>query len=88
MTYVIYKGIKYEVISRELDLSSKNIEDITKIKGLTKITNLNGLNLSNNNISKIEGLKKLVVLEKLELSNNRIKEISGLNTLEHLEMFN
>ena len=66
MTYVIYKGIKYEVISRELDLSSKNIEDITKIKGLTKITNLNGLNLSNNRIKEISGLN---TLEHLEMFN-------------------
>ena len=71
---------KNEVLA--LNLSGNQI---TEIKGLEKLTQLQKLCLTRNYIEKIEGLEKLIQLQELWLSTNRITEINGLNTLIHLK---
>ena len=65
----------------ELDLSDKEINNIT---GLENLTSLTTLNLKRNNITDIECLKDLEKLEILNLSWNNIRDISSLNNLKKL----
>lgn len=93
LNYVIYKGERfypdsgylYNLDNGEvLDLSHKDIESITEIKGLENLINLEALILSDNQITEIKGLETLTNLEKLLLCNNRITEIKGLENLTSL----
>ena len=52
---------------------------------LYKFSNLEILDLRNNNITEIKGLCKLVKLKVLYLSNNNITEIKGLDKLINLQ---
>jgi hypothetical protein len=71
-----------------LDLSGKKIKDISEIEGLDTLTDLQVLNLSDNQIVEIKGLEYLINLIELDLSNNYIKEIKGLNHLIRLKKLN
>ena len=68
-----------------INLSSKNIDNILKIKGLKNLTNLRKLNLNFNRITEIEGLDKLNNLNSLQLQWNKIREIKGIENLRNLE---
>ncbi|MEJ6951026.1 leucine-rich repeat domain-containing protein [Natronospora cellulosivora (SeqCode)] len=61
----------------ELDLSGKDIEDISNLADLG-LNNLEVLNLSNNNISSLEGIN-LNSLKSLDLSDNGIETLDGIN---------
>jgi len=68
---------------------------ITKIKGLEKLIDLERLFLNNNGIIEIKGLTKQTKLKHLDLGNdqrygpyNRITEIKGLETLTKLRKLN
>lgn len=67
-----------------LNLSSNQIKDITEIKGLENLVNLQVLYLANNQISEIKGLENLHNLQKLDIANNQITEIKGLDNLSNL----
>ncbi len=87
---VEYKGKVYKVKKRKdgnllLNLYKKKIDDITEIKGLEDLKNLETLYLENNNISEIKGLENLKNLTYLNLKNNNISEIKGLENLKNLE---
>ncbi len=71
-----------------LDLSGKGIKDITEIKGLEALTELQVLNLSKNQIKEIKGLDTLKNLVELNLSSNIIVEIHGLTNLTNLRKLN
>jgi internalin A len=64
-----------------LELSARNIEDLT---GLEYLINLNWLTLQNNQVSDISVLASLTSLEELELSSNQIRDISPLANLTNL----
>ncbi len=85
---VEYNGKEYKVKKKDglltLDLSWKKIENISDIKGLNTLTNLEVLNLWNNRITEIKGLDALTNLEVLNLRNNKIKVIKGLDNLQKL----
>lgn len=85
MKYVIIKGKTIEVRDDVLDLSNKEITDITQIEGLTKLEDLKKLLLNNNQISDIKGLENLHQLRWLELGQNKITEIKGLSHLKRLK---
>ena len=71
---------------RELNMSEKNISDITP---LGYLTNLQHLNLYHNRISNISPLSNLPYLIKLYLGGNQIVDISplsGLNNLQELHL--
>ena len=71
-----------------LFLSRMNIEDISDIKGLKSLANLQKLYLSGNQITEIKGLKSLANLQILRLNNNQITEIKGLKSLANLQELN
>ncbi len=66
----------------EFDLS---FNQITEIKGLEQLVELQRLNLSRNQITEIKGLEQLVGLQSLNLSNNQINEIKGLEQVVGLK---
>ena len=55
---------------------------------LHKFTNLQSLDLSNNQIKKIKKLDNLVNLQTLYLDQNQITEIKGLDKLVNLQYLN
>jgi Leucine-rich repeat (LRR) protein len=61
---------------------------ISEIKGLEMLENLQTLYLAGNQISEIKGLETLGNLKNLYLSENQISEIKGLETLEKLQKLN
>ncbi len=82
---VIVNNDKIKVESDLLNLSNRNIENISDINGLESLSNLKILNLANNNIRFISNLEHLINLEELDLSRNEIKEIQGLESLINLK---
>ncbi|MHA2326764.1 MAG: hypothetical protein ACXACB_15255, partial [Promethearchaeota archaeon] len=65
--YVNFDGNIYfpSNFSSTINLDGKNIDDITKIKGLDKLTNLKKLSLNFNQIAEINGLDTLKNLRSL-----------------------
>jgi hypothetical protein len=68
--------------TNDIDLSNKQISDITPLKYLT---NLTGLNLSGNQVSDLTPLQYLSNLIYLNLSDNQISELTPLQSLINLE---
>jgi len=66
-------------------LSDIQIDDILKIKGLKKFTDIETLDISRHKITEIRGLGNLSNLKELWLDGNQITEIKGLDNLENLE---
>ena len=89
---VEYRGKVYKVKKRvgllTLKLSNKEIENISEIKGLNLLSDLEVLLLDHNNLVKIHGLNSLKSLKALDLSSNRITKIEGLEQLSNLEELN
>ena len=93
--YVTVHGRTIEVESDEtanfikisLDLSNKGISDISEIRGLESLENLQGLNLNDNQITEIKGLDKLNLFQ-LGIDRNQITEIKGLDKLSSLQFLN
>jgi Leucine-rich repeat (LRR) protein len=75
-------GETVDVTVTELDLSGKDISDISALSLLTK---LKVLYLVRNNISDISALSGLTNLESLYLVGNNISNISALSGLSNLE---
>lgn len=87
--YVQYKGKKYKLTKGlALNLNNKEINEITEIKGLENLTNLQRLNLRSNYITEIKGLENLKNLVHLDLCFNQISEIKGLENLNKLILLN
>ncbi len=86
MTFVLFRGIEYQIKKGVLKLINKDITDIEEIKGLENLENLIELNLYNNQISEIKGLESLNYLQKLILDHNNINKITGLNALNKLKV--
>ncbi len=82
---VLYKHNIIRVKEGILNLKDLKVNDIVKINGLKRLTELEELNLSNNEIISIKGLNTLINLKKLNLTRNDIKEIGGLEKLTNLE---
>jgi Leucine-rich repeat (LRR) protein len=61
---------------------------ISEIRGLTKLVNLQELRLFKNNISEIHGIERLAGLKRLVLGCNQIKEIKNLERLVNLQRLN
>ena len=64
-----------------LDLSGRNIEDLT---GLEYLINVTWLTLQDNQVSDISVLANLTSLEELELGSNQMRDISPLSGLTSL----
>ncbi len=87
MDHVEYRGIKYYIKAKDkrLVLSSIGIENMSEIKGLENLVNLEELYLGGNEITEIKNLNNLINLHSLRLGGNKISEIKGLDALTNLE---
>jgi Leucine-rich repeat (LRR) protein len=57
----------------EIDLSDKNITELTK--DLTKYSNLEIVNLNNNKLTSLVGIFSISKIRELSISNNLLKQI-------------
>ena len=90
-TFIRFSGTDYKNIIEALTYC-KNIRNITirnqiisDMSIVSKLNNLEYLELSSTKINKIEGLKNMTDLKCLNLSNNKITKIEGLENLKNLE---
>ncbi len=89
-----YKGKLYKLTTGKksklvtLNLRNLSIVELTEVKGLNELVELQKLILSNNLITEIKGLENLKNLEELHLNNNNIKEIKGLENIKELKYLN
>jgi len=85
--YVEYEGKILLPFGTEqiINLSSQNIVNLSQVKGLANLINLNKLHLSFNKITELTCLDNLVNLKSLHLQGNKIRKITGLDQLKNLE---
>jgi Leucine-rich repeat (LRR) protein len=65
----------------ELELDRKQL---TSVKGLEKLTQLESLHLPHNKLTDVKGLEKLTQLERLSLGWNKLTDVKGLEKLTQL----
>lgn len=82
---VYYKNKIFEVKENYLNLAHKNIEDISEIKGLGKIRDLEKLSFHFNKIKKIRNINRFKHLKLLSLNFNEIERIENLDHLKNLQ---
>jgi len=85
--YVEYEGKILLPFGSEqiINLSGQNIVNLSQVKGLGNLINLNKLYLNFNKITEIEGLDNLINLKTLHLQGNKIRTIKGLDQLKNLK---
>ena len=66
----------------ELELDRKQL---TSVKGLEKLTQLESLHLSHNKLTDVKGLENLTQLKELPLDDNQLTSVKGLENLTQLE---
>jgi Leucine-rich repeat (LRR) protein len=66
----------------ELELDRKQL---TSVKGLEKLTQLESLHLSHNKLTDVKGLENLTQLRELPLDDNQLTSVKGLENLTQLE---
>ena len=72
----------YEKVTR-LNLGYKQLTDV---KGLENLTQLETLDLTRNQLTDVKGLEKLTKLTILDLSNNQLTDVKGLEKLTQLTL--
>lgn len=91
---VEYNGKNYKIKYKKaansqkymtLKIRGKEITNITELKGLENLIDLESLDLNDNNIAEINGIENLINLKILFLNQNQITEIKGLENLTNLE---
>jgi len=71
-----------------LDLSGKQIKDITKLEGLENFSQVTKVILDNNSLTDIKGLEILKNIEELSLQHNRFKVLNGFEKFPRLKKLN
>jgi len=66
----------------ELELDRKQL---TSVKGLEKLTQLESLHLPHNKLTDLKGLENLTQLKELPLDDNQLTSVKGLEKLTQLE---
>ena len=66
----------------ELELDRKQL---TSVKGLEKLTQLESLHLPHNKLTDVKGLENLTQLKELPLDDNQLTDVKGLENLTQLE---
>ena len=66
----------------ELELDRKQL---TSVKGLEKLTQLESLHLPHNKLTDVKGLENLMQLKELPLDDNQLTSVKGLENLTQLE---
>ncbi|MHA1334124.1 MAG: leucine-rich repeat domain-containing protein [Promethearchaeota archaeon] len=87
LDYVIYnKKIYFTYSNLSLKLASLGIKNISDIKGIEKLTNLQSIDLSYNELTDLRGIENLKNLERLDISHNKkILNFSPLYELRKLK---
>ncbi len=88
MSVFNFNGEEIKITYEILNLSDRNISDLSAVSGLENLSNLVALILSNNNIKEIGNIEKLTNLKELYLSENEISEISNIENLNRLQAIN
>ena len=83
-TYEGWKEKDQEYLA--LNLTGKGIKDISEIKGLETLVNLEELTIKRTSISEIKGLETLVNLKELFIGYNPIETLKGLDNLVNLKI--
>ena len=60
--------------------------ELTSVKGLEKLTQLETLYLQNNELTDVKGLEKLTQLKELTLPLNKLTDLTGLEKLTQLTL--
>ena len=63
-------------------------KQLTNVKGLGKLTQLERLQLQRNKLTDVKGLEKLAKLWMLDLSGNQLTDVKGLEKLTQLKQLN
>ena len=82
--YVTVNEHKYKIEGKKLVIYQNYMEDITEIKGLENLSDLEELTIVYSRISEIKGLNHLINLKQLNLYHNFISELKGLEDLTNL----
>ena len=92
---ILEEAIRKELFKQEGELTQADLEKVTglvldgnqltDVKGLEKLTQLEYLSLVNNQLTSVKGLERLTKLEGLFLSNNQLTDVKGLEKLKQLE---
>jgi Leucine-rich repeat (LRR) protein len=91
---IVEKAIREELKKAVGKLTKADLEKVTElgiynkqltsVKGLEKLTQLEVLSLRNNKLTDVKGLEKLTKLEELYLSDNKLTNVKGLEKLTKL----
>ena len=82
----VLEAVRESAGTERLDLSSRNLTDVSALAGLTGVVELD---LSNNRIADLSPLAGLTGLQVLDLRDNQITDVSplaGLTELRHLDL--
>ncbi len=74
-------GLPYDQIT---ELYCYN-ENLTNLKGVENLINLETLDSSNNNLTSLEGIENLTNLKRLYCNNNHLTNLNGIENLVNLE---
>ncbi|WP_099221250.1 immunoglobulin-like domain-containing protein [Listeria costaricensis] len=75
------EGLQYSTNLDNLSINNSDLQDLSPIAQLPKITHLY---LDNDNITDISQLASLTTLQELELTNNQIQDISPVQNMQQL----
>ena len=91
----IRKSLKYIGESPAGELTQADLEKVTElefdgkqltsVKGLEKLTQLESLHLPHNKLTNVKGLEELTQLKELPLDDNQLTSVNGLEDLTQLE---
>ena len=92
---ILEKAIRKELGKQEGELTQADLEKVTildlrsnqltEMKGLEKLSQLEVLYLGDNQLTNVKGLEKLSHLTSLNLINNKLTDVKGLENLTQLK---
>ncbi len=83
--YVEFEEKFYFTDNKQLHLSGLGITQLSQVKNLNNLIEIELLNLSSNNIEVIDSIQNLINLKILWLSHNQIKDIRNVDYLTQIE---
>jgi len=76
----------FDAVNGRLNLRYLGIKNLSEIKGLERVKDIEFLDLSNNNFTDVKGIEQFAALKELNLQHNQLMDLSGLEKLENLEV--
>ena len=81
LDYIEVDGKKFRIYNGFLDFDGYNLKDISKVKYIENLKNLEKLDIGGCELSEIKALDNLINLKWLNLSANNIQKIENLENL-------